>query len=270
MTARYLLPLLSACLLCASFYLGSGIHLPKIEINNQTQAYTFRSDFLRFFGLGLKRLIADVTWIQTLIESDLEHYEGGDLNSWLYLRFMTISQLDPNFYENYYFGGQYLMIVKDDLLGAENLMKRGLFVFPDDYGLNWQLGFLFAIERGDVKQSFPFFEKIKDHPRRPKFFSSFYSKILVESLDEGDAYALSLETWRRLPEGDIAKDRLAGQLYTLKGMRDLKCLNENQIGCDREDFEGNPYFLSAEGVWKARKKFVRTKLKRIPKNEGKP
>jgi hypothetical protein len=248
-------------LFSASFLLGSSIRVPKLEINNQEHVYTFRSDFLRTFGLGFKRLIADITWIQTLLESDLDHYEGGDLRSWLYLRFLSIAHLDPHFYENYHYGGQYLMIIKDDLLGAEDLMLRGLKHFPDDYNLNWQLGYLFAIERGEVKKSFPFFERIKDNPRRPRTFGAFYSKILVESLDEDAAYDLSVETWRNLSERDVTKERLGNQIYTLKAQKDLKCLNEMRDPCDRLDFWGEPYYQE-QGVWRARKVLVNVRLKK--------
>ena len=261
MTARFLLPVLTAGLLCVSFFLSTAIRMPKLVIDNQEQIYTFRSDFLRTFGLGFKRLIADITWVQTLIESDIEHYEGNDLRSWLYLRFLTISHLDPQFYENYYYGGEYLMIIKDDLLGAEDLMKRGLVHFPEDYNLNWQMGYLYAIERGEVKKSFPFFEKIKDHPHRPRTFGAFYSKILVESVDEAAALDLSIETWKNLPERDVTKERLGNQIYTLKALRDLDCLNADKSDCERVDFWGEPYFQT-QGQWKARRALVNVKLKK--------
>jgi len=261
MTARLLLPFLTASLLGAAFFVGSISRMPKLVIDNQQQIYTFRSDFLRLFGLGLKRLIADVTWIQTLIESDVEHYEGNDLRSWLYLRFLTISHLDPQFYENYYYGGQYLMIIKDDLLGAEDIMRRGLVHFPEDYNLNWQMGFLYAIERGEVKKSFPYFEKIKDHPRRPRTFGAFYSKVLVESLDETAALELSIETWNNLPESDVTKERLGNQIYTLKALRDLACLNERKSDCEQRDFWGENYYIE-NGTWRARQKLVKVKLKK--------
>jgi hypothetical protein len=261
MTARFLLPLATAGLLCFSFFLSTTIRMPKPVIDNQEQIYTFRSDFLRILGLGLKRLIADIIWVQTLIESDVEHYEGGDLRSWLYLRFLTISHLDPHFYENYHYGGQYLMIIKDDLRGAEDIMTRGLVHFPEDYDLNWQMGYLFAIERGEVKKSFPFYKKIKDHPRRPRTFGAFYSKILAESVDATAALNLSIETWKNLPENDVTKERLGNQIYTLKALRDLACLNEGRSDCERIDFLGESYYQVA-GQWRARKTLVNVRLKK--------
>jgi hypothetical protein len=153
------------------------------------------------------------------------------------------------------------MIIKDDLLGAEDLMKRGLVHYPEDYNLNWQMGYLYAIERGEVKNSFPYFEKIKNHPRRPRTFGAFYSKILVESVDEAAALDLSVETWKSLPERDVTKERLGDQIYTLKALRDLACLNERKSDCERVDFWGEPY-LQVQGEWKARKKLVNVKLKK--------
>lgn len=194
------------------------------------------------------------------MESDTDHYKKKDLNSWLYLRFSTIAALDPKFYENYYYGGQYLMIVKDDLVGAQELLTRGLVHYPSDVQLNWHLGFLYGIELKQPQKALPFFDTIKYDPKRPKFFDSLYTKFAANISGNEEAYAFALEVWRKLPEGDNVKQRLEKQIYTLKALIDLECLNQGKSGCSTQDFFGNNY-KKEEGHWSAPLPLIDLKLK---------
>ena len=177
MTSFLLLPITSLLFFILAFNLNRQINYPAISVSQQDAALNFKSESLSLLSLGLKRLISDVMWIQTLMDSDTDHYKNKDLNSWLYLRFSAIAGLDPKFYENYYYGGQYLMIVKDDLLGAEDLLSRGLKHYPDDLQLNWQLGFLYGIEMKQPRSALPSFDAININPKRPKFVNSLDTKF---------------------------------------------------------------------------------------------
>lgn len=230
---------------------GHDIRRPVIKVDRQSETITFRSEIIKLVSVGFKRAIGDITWVQTLMESDLDHYKQKDLNSWLYLRFLSIIHLDPRFYEVYRYGGQYLMIVKDDLLGADDLMKRGLPLFPNDYHLNWQLGFLHAIEMGDVDGSYPYFTAIKDNPERPGFFETFYTKIVAQSFGPQEAFQVAYELWKQHKDGEPEKIRLADYLYSLQAQIDLKCLNEGHSNCRMLDFEQKPYFKNSSGKWES-------------------
>ncbi len=250
----------------ASFGAASALRrwgtLPPIEVNRELVAITMRSEFVKFAALGMKRAVADLSWVHTLLESDLDHYAGTELRSWMYLRFKGITQLDPRFYEAYRFGGQYLMVVKDDLPGAEELMRSGLALFPDDYHLNWQLGFLFAIERSNPAESFVFFDRIKDHPDRPHYFDTFFGKIANQSFGPEEAFRLTLAMWEKQRGDDETRRRLYEQLYSLRAEIDLACLNAGRAECRRSDFDGAPYVRSAAGSWSAAKPLVKTKLRK--------
>lgn len=251
MHSRSILALSALILFLASIWWGHDLRRPKIRTDKQTEMVTFQADIIRLFSFGMKRAIADLIWVQTLTESDLEHYREKDLNSWLYLRFLTILSIDPKFYENYRYGGQYLMIVKDDLLGADDIMKRGVSVYPTDYYLNWQLGYLHAIELNDPPASFPYFERIKDHPLRPRFFDSFYTKIVAQKFGLEEAYQVALELWKNTLDNPSSKRRLSIYLYSLKALIDLDCLNRKLSNCDTLDFEKNPYLRNPDGSWRA-------------------
>lgn len=199
-------------------------------------------------------MFADLIWVQTLLESDLDHYSKNDLNSWLYLRFNSIIQLDPLFYQVYYFGGQYLMVVKNDLKGAENLLLRAIEKYPDDYSLNYSLGFLYAIELGDQQKAYAPLIKIQNSPHAPKNIKSFIGKIINATFGAEDAFEYTMQAYRQEPDNTIIKIKLKDNLYSLKAQIDLECLNANKENCSIRDFDGVEY-IKKNGKFTATKKW---------------
>lgn len=259
--------LLSIAAVC-SFLLALFFHhhsrRPEIIVDKQDSAINIDSLFLKLFATGNKRLIADLLWIQTLIESDLEHYRGNPLNNWMFIRFKNISELDPMFYENYLYGGQYLSVIKDDPEAASIIMARGLEHFPDDYSLNFNQGFNYYIELGDNEKGLIHFNRIKDHPHAPGFLTSIIIKLQHEI--KGDptiTLQLLYESYKKTKDR-VLKQKLHSDIYSLKATIDLKCLNEGGSNCDKRDAEGNSY-LQSNGVYSAPKPFLPYKIFRQAK-----
>ncbi len=102
--------LIFLCLILGYFshYIDRLLIKPKIKVSQQASALNLNNKLINLFNLGQGRLLSSSLWIKTLMDSDLEHYKKDDLNSWMHLRFKTIAEIDPQFYENYIYGGQYL------------------------------------------------------------------------------------------------------------------------------------------------------------------
>jgi hypothetical protein len=173
----------------------SNIKKPPIVISKQDSAINFNAG-IQYLNLDLKRMIASMLWVATLIEGDVEHYKKRDLNSWMFHRFKLILHLDPYFKEGYQYGAQYLSIVKDDILGATYIYEKGLEKYPDDFFLNYQAAIHFFNEAGEVAKAIPLLEKVKDNSRSPS-----YIKSLIETL--------------RLKAG-ISKEEVLKNLYHLR------------------------------------------------------
>ncbi|MBT6326719.1 MAG: hypothetical protein HOJ35_12170 [Bdellovibrionales bacterium] len=122
---------ISIIILCFIFIYFTKQHLtyPKINISKQDSATNINQTFINLFNAGEKQLISSLLWVQTILDSDLEHYQKNDSNNWMFLRFNTIISLDPRFYEAYLYGGQYLSVIKDDDLGAKIIYEKGLSVY---------------------------------------------------------------------------------------------------------------------------------------------
>lgn len=248
----YRLIVVSIALFLVAIYLHTLTKKPVLFISKQESAINLRTDFIKFFSLGNKRLLSDLIWVQTLMESDQEHYKEKDLNNWMFLRFDTISKLDPNFYQNYLYGGQFLSIIKDDLPGASIIFERGLQRFPNDYDLNYYTGLMYYFEMGDAEKGIKYLEKIIDNPRTPTFFPSIINKLKIETgEDPATVYQLILHNYDETTDPTL-KSKLDKDLYSLKAEIDLKCLNNKKEGCDFVDRDGNPYQLKQDGYYAPR------------------
>ncbi|MGE3609390.1 MAG: tetratricopeptide repeat protein [Bacteriovoracaceae bacterium] len=252
---------IALCSLTLSGYINLKTPKPVPIITKQDTALNFNRDLLGIISMGNKRLLVDLIWIQTLIESDMDHYNSEDLKNWMYLRFKSIAHLDPNFYENYYWGGQYLSIVKDDLVGAADLLESGLKIFPNDFRLNYFLGFNYYFEMSDYQKGIFYLEKIINHPNAPKFIPSLILKMKVEMGFNYDTALIFLENQIKSAKEDNLKMKLTSDFYALKAERDLKCLNQKQSNCDIRDAEGHYYVLN-NGRYYSQKMFRPYRLKK--------
>ncbi len=241
--------------------LNNSFKKPPLILDKQETAINLNKELLIFLSAGNKQLITDLLWVQTLLESDIGHYNKKDLNSWMYLRFLTISYLDPRFYENYLFGGQYLSIVKDDLLGAVNLLKRGIEFYPTDYQLRYHLGFTYFYELGDTKNGAKWLESIMNHPKAPSFIKLIVGKLNLELNQNFDVTILFLKDLIASTQDKYLKERLIKDLYAVKAEKDLICLNRNQKNCDKLDSLGLPY-LKKNNIYEAQLKFKQFRVNR--------
>jgi tetratricopeptide (TPR) repeat protein len=244
--------------------LNTELVKPAIKISKQDSAYEFGTNALKYLSVGNERFLSSIVWIKTLLESDEEHFKNDSGNSWLYYRFNTISILDPNFYENYLFGGKYLAIIKDDIYGASDIYNKGIKKFPDDYDLIKDSAFNYYFEIGDYDKAITLYKKILHHPRIEKEFAllpSILAKAVSSQGNPKEAYIILLNQFRNTKIGSIKK-RLVKRLYALKAEIDLNCLNSNKGNCDYLDFLKNPYINNGQGVYRAKYKWTKFEIKK--------
>lgn len=224
-----------------AIFVNKDLIRPKIEISKQDSALNFNTHFLKFVSMGNRRFFADIIWVQTLLESDESHYKKSDLNSWMYIRFNNVAELDPLFYQNYLWGGIYLSIIKDDRIGAAEIFERGLKFYPDDYDLNYNAGFNYYAQLGNYKRAYELFLKIQNHSKAPHFLPTLTAKIKFETSDNYDETIFFLIEQLKLAKDELIKEKIRSNIYALKAEKDLKCLNKKKMDCSTVDAEGNPY-----------------------------
>tara|TARA_Y100000780_G_C13696111_1_gene423188 strand:- start:80398 stop:81231 length:834 start_codon:yes stop_codon:yes gene_type:complete len=237
---------------------------PGHDISQQIKAINFDSRIIKIASLGQHRMISSFLWIETLLNSDLEHYDEDDLENWMFLRFKTITDLDPYFYETYLYGGIYLSIIKDDEQGATYLYDHGLEKFPDDFYLNLNASFHYFYEIGEVEKSLKSLSKIYNDSRAPSFLPSLYARMQSTHGDLQSALALVFDLYKQTPVDSPLKDSYKKKIYALKAEIDLNCLNNNpkKTNCSKKDFYGNDYLRDENGVYKAKEKWELFRVKK--------
>lgn len=241
------------------FILAVSLHQktakPRFDIEMQDRALNIDQDLLRILAMGNKRIIANVLWVQTLLESDAQHYAAQDRLNWMYLRFLTISSLDPLFYQNYYWGGMYLSIIKNDMIAAADIFDRGLKHYPHDYQLNYRQGFNYYFELGEFEKGLVYLNRIAEHPKTPLSIKLIINKLRFETSAN---YNFALDyLWKNIQQekDDVLLRKLINDFYALKAERDLECLNQGRENCDLRDAEGKLY-LKNNKQWVAPRAFT--------------
>lgn len=238
---------------------------PPINVSMQNKAININQNILSIFHLGEKRFISSLLWIKTLLDSDEEHYKKKDKNSWMFLRFNSIIDLEPKFYFAYFFGGRYLSIVKDDPAGAEVIQAKGLNLFPNDFWLNYDAGYNYYFELGEAEKAIKLYETIVLYPEVKKYTPYLPSVLGRLKASEGDltsAYELLLKMYQsESNEKETAlKRKLRDSLYNIKAEIDLKCLNStNDDQCNKKDFDGFPYIFK-NGIFTTAKPFKKFRI----------
>lgn len=234
---------LSALFLIAAYAVNLNNEKPLMFVAKQDQAINFNASLFNYLNLGMKRLISSTLWTSTIIESDIEHYKKKDLNSWMFLRFNLISELDPQFYENYSFGGPYLSIIKDDIEGASIIYKKGLIQYPNDYSLIKDASFHFYFEAKDKASSIEFFRRLKKFPQAPLYLQTSMARMEAAQGNLDAALAMLTEMQSKFPTNTAIGSRIFDYRYSIKAEIDLDCLKLKKENCSVLDLENKPYKL---------------------------
>lgn len=227
---------------------------PKLTISKQATALNYQSEFLRIASMGNERAITGLLWMQTLLEGDLEHYKKRDSNSWMFLRFKSIVDLDPNFYEAYLYGGLYLSVIKDDLIGAKKLFDLGLPRFKHKFWFVFYMAYHYYFELLDEAKGLELYTILNRHPlsyRVAPYISGIIARVKAQNGKLEDAYTIIEHAYMQAPpESPIAK-QFAKDLYAIKAELDLNCLNGsiNKVNCSKVDFFNKPYLKNQTGYY---------------------
>lgn len=241
------LTLLTIVFLSVSFVVNKDNEKPFIFISKQESSLNLDNTLLTYFNLGLKRIISSTLWISTILESDIDHYKARDLNSWMYLRFNTISNLEPEFYENYAFGAPYLSIIKDDLEGASLLYKKGLRYYPDDYALLKNAAFHFYFEIKELKTAYELLKRVNQIPGHSPVMIGAFTRLEAEKGNLKEAYLVLTDMQGKFsPDSPIGK-KIYEYRYSIKAEEDLNCLNQGLKNCSLTDLDNTPYVKTSTG-----------------------
>ncbi len=247
--------IIAGLFLSTSYLINRRNTTPYFFVSKQQSSVNFNDELLVHFNLGLKRFFSSVLWVSTILESDIDHYKNKDTNSWMFLRFNSISKLEPQFYENYAFGGPYLSIVKDDLEGASLIYKKGLSFYPNDFNLLKNASFHFYFEVKDLSSAYPLFKRMKLFPNISPNYLTTLSRLEANLGNLEEAYAMLSEMQMKHSQETLLGKKIYEFRYSLKAEIDLNCLDKKSTNCSLTDLDNNPYLRTLRG-FKAIKNWI--------------
>lgn len=264
---NFILPLLMVVICFMSIlFIHNNSKMPELELTPQDTTIHFNEKLIKAFSLGQQRLLSSFLWSETLLKSDIKHYQKEDLNSWMFLRLRLITTLDPYFYVAYLYGGVYLSIIKDDLSGASYIYDKGLEIFPDDFDLHFNAAFHYYYEVGDYPKAINSLEVASKNPKAPSYFVRLLSRLKAEEGNIQDAYVIINSLYENSPEGSAIKKKHKKNLFFLKTELDLECLNSGKTNCSQLNPNGIPYIRSGDG-WKSPEKWTPYRVKKRKKKK---
>ena len=194
-----------------ALYCGHALKMaatkPKIKNINQEIQFTFNENLLYFINGGNQRLIASYLWVTTLLNGDEKHIKGKK-DSWMFYRFKAIAKLNPYFYQNYFSGGLYLSIVKDDLLGAEYIYKKGLEYYPLNYSLLYYRSFNLYFEMKNHQEglhSYYLLGKIPNILKRFPYYNRLLRRIEKKYIDQNSSALILQDFLNNISDPKIKK-----------------------------------------------------------------
>lgn len=220
-------------------------------------------DLLRVVSGEFLPAVIDWFWMKSLLDPNVAHVEQG-IHPQLYFDLKLLVTLDPHFVDAYLHGGNILAVIRDDGVGARELLEQGRAYFrSQDFLSNpilreryetkqWQLlmvlGYVYLFELDDLPKGARTFKEAAECVDAPLFLQRLAKKLKQE---EGDFNVLKgLLEFRIRSEKSIAiRERLLRKKENLEKTYFLYRLNQEfQTFVKQFPQQRESEFLNHKGV----------------------
>jgi len=132
---------------------------------------------LRLFSLGFEGLAADFVWIKGAIYFGSNYRKRGFRFPWMARLLDLATDLDPLYYDIYWYGSSLLPDVRQSI----RLLKKGMKYFPDNWKFPEMIGFNYHYYLKDYKSAGKFYEIAATKPGHPPFVPSLASRFYTKA-----------------------------------------------------------------------------------------
>lgn len=135
-------------------------------------------------------------------------------NGWVYQMLDVITDLQPNYKAAYLDGATMLSVLVDDREGAQNIFKKGILVFPEDWDLLYRAAYHAMFEMQDVKAAQDLMLRAAQRGA-PKWVYALYGKLM----DRTGQAALAISVLEQVLDRDLGgtyTSRIEAQINRLK------------------------------------------------------
>ncbi len=201
----------------------------NIRLTNIQQSYPSFPDpvflpsaeVLRLASLDFTGLAADLVWIKGAIYFGSHYRQRGFRFRWMEGLLNLATDLDPRYYDVYWYGSTLLPNVHQSI----RLLKKGMRYFPNDWKFPEMIGFYYLYYLKDYKSAARFYEIASTKPGRPPFVPSLASRFYTEA-GELDAAIRVLKNFYDTTHRHDLKQEFGLRIVQLEQIRHLQALVE--------------------------------------------
>lgn len=132
---------------------------------------------LRLASLDFEGLAADLVWIKGAIYFGSHYRQRGFRFPWMERLLNLATDLDPLYYDVYWYGSSLL----PDVYQSIRLLKKGMKYFPNNWKFPEMIGFDYLYYLKDYKSAGKYYEIASTKPGHPPFVPSLASRFYTEA-----------------------------------------------------------------------------------------
>ena len=206
--------------------LGGGSYLSAKKLNYIRDSYPTREDplylpngsYLKVLALDFDSLLSDLFWIKGSIYFG-SHYRKKEQDYTLLYHLLDLStDLDPQYYDVYWYGSSILPSVEESI----RFLEKARGNFPDDWKLPEMIGFYYHYYLKDYSSAGRYYEIASRLPGHPPYVPSLAGRFYNQAGDIDAAIRVLKNFHDTCDREDLQKDFAK----RIKQLFDIKLLEE--------------------------------------------
>lgn len=172
--------------------------------------------YLDIVSLDFKGLLADLFWVRTAVYFGHHYYtyrDKGYSYRFLYTLMDLATNLDPDYYDIYYYGSLILPKVED----SNRLLEKGRSRFSSDWKLPEMIGFNYYWYLKKPLIAARYYEEAAKKPGHPPFVPSMGSRLFIQGRDMEGAIRVLLNFYNTTKDREM-KEYLLKRIEQIKGI----------------------------------------------------
>jgi hypothetical protein len=186
---------------------------------------TFTAPTLRAMAFGYSHAASGLLWLRFL-EQTPPRKIGKNQVSWIYRDLDAITELDPDFYPAYEYGGIFLSVITEDKRGAEQILLKGTKAFPARWRIRAYLAYHYQWELGEPEKAAAQYLVGAKLPGAPYLLGVLASSYLTKSAGN-EAGIHFLENLLRDTKDPGMRDKFKAKLQKLREGRHSEWRDRN-------------------------------------------
>ena len=206
--------------------LGGGSYLSAKKLyfmrdmypSSEDPLYLPNSNYLKMLSLDCDGLLSDIFWIKGSIYFGSQYRKKQNEYKWLYHMLDLSTDLDPKYYDVYWYGSSILPTVEESI----RFLEKGRKHFPVDWKIPEMIGFYYHFYLKDCLSAAKYYEIASLLPGHPPYVPSLSGRFYTEAGDMDSAIRVLNNFYVTCDKSDLKEDFAK----RIKQLNDIKMLEE--------------------------------------------